>query len=293
MSDARIHDLGFRAYEGERRPPVSAAVDLGLHAVQRVLGLRRQFRHKVLPLVVVAIAFVPAVVFVGLAAFLPENLLEEDILPNYADYGGLVTFSIVLFAAFVAPEALVTDRRTGMFGLYLAAPLTRTSYTLAKLGAVVAVMAIITTGPQLLMLVAFTLEGAGPSLPFEGLELLGRILAAGSLTATLYGAVALALSTLTTRRGVASALVALFLLVSQVTVVGFVQSADLSPWLYLLDLQDLAVETGSRVLDQPLDEPPDRIGELSNTAVVGGVLAWIALGTGVCLWRVRRAEVIR
>lgn len=293
MSDARIHDLGFRAYGGERRPPATAALDLGLHAVQRVLGLRRQFRHKILPLVVVLVAFVPAVVFVGLAAFLPEDLLEEDILPSYADYGGIVTFAIVLFASFVAPEALVTDRRTGMFGLYLAAPLTRTSYTLAKLGAVVALMAIITTGPQLLMLVAFTLEGAGPSLPFEGVELLGRILVAGGLTAVLYASVSLALSTLTTRRGVASAVVALFLLVSQVTIVGFVDSADLSPWLYLLDLQDLAVETGARVLDQPLDEPPVRIDELSNAALLGGVGGWTALGTGFCLWRIHRAEVIR
>lgn len=293
MSDARIHDLGYRRFEGERRPPSAATVDLALHTIQRVLGLRRQFRHKIAPIIVVALAFVPAVVFVGLAAFLPEDLLEEDILPGYADYGGIVTFAVVLFASFAAPEAIVTDRRTGMFGLYLAAPLTRTSYTVAKVGAIVAVMLVITTGPQLLMLVAFSIEGAGPGVPFGTLELLLRILAVGLLTGAVYASVALALSTSTSRRGVASAIVVLFLLVSTVSVVAFVDAADASPWLYLLNLQDLVVEMGSRIYDERIDEPAPRISELPDLAVIGAPIAWAALATLVCWLRIRRAPVTR
>jgi ABC-2 type transport system permease protein len=293
MSDARIHDLGYRRYEGERRGPTAATVDLALHTIQRVLGLRRQFRHKIAPIIVVALAFIPAVVFVGLAAFLPEDLLQEDILPGYAEYGGIVTFAVVLFASFAAPEAVVTDRRTGMFGLYLAAPLTRTSYTAAKVGAIVAVMLVITTGPQLLMLVAFSIEGAGPGVPFGTLELLMQILAVGILTAAVYASVALALSTLTSRRGIASAVVVLFLLVSTVSVVAFVDAADASPWLYLLNLQDLVVEMGARIYGDGIGEPAPRIGELPDLAVIGAPIAWAVLGGTVCWLRIRRAPVTR
>lgn len=293
MSDARIHDLGYRRYEGERRQPSAATVDLALHTIQRVLGLRRQFRHKVAPILVVALAFVPAVVFVGLAAFLPEDLLREDILPGYAEYGGIVTFAVVLFASFAAPEAVVTDRRTGMFGLYLAAPLTRTSYTVAKVGAVVAVMLVITTGPQLLMLVAFSIEGAGPGVPFGTLELLVQILAVGTLTAAVYASVALALSTLTSRRGIASAIVVLFLLVSTVSVVAFVDAADASPWFYLLNLQDLVVEMGARIYGDGLDEPAPRISELPDAAVIGAPIVWAILSASMCWLRIRRAPVTR
>ncbi|MEQ8718139.1 MAG: ABC transporter permease [Acidimicrobiales bacterium] len=293
MSDARIHDLGYRRYEGGRRGPTAATVDLALHTIQRVLGLRRQFRHKIAPIIVVALAFIPAVVFVGLAAFLPEDLLQEDILPGYAEYGGIVTFAVVLFASFAAPEAVVTDRRTGMFGLYLAAPLTRTSYTVAKVGAIVAVMLVITTGPQLLMLVAFSIEGAGPGVPFGTLELLVQILAVGILTAAVYASVALALSTLTSRRGIASAVVVLFLLVSTVSVVAFVDAADASPWLYLMNLQDLVVEMGARIYGDEIGEPAPRIGELPDYAVIGAPIAWAVLGGAICWLRIRRAPVTR
>ena len=94
--NARIHDLGFRTYDGERHGPWSAVTSLGIHAVQRVLGLKRQARHKVFPVIVILIAFVPAIVFVGIAAFIPSDNLEEDFLPSYGEYLGFTTMALVL-----------------------------------------------------------------------------------------------------------------------------------------------------------------------------------------------------
>ena len=62
-------------------------------------------------------------------------------LPTYGEYYGFIVSAIIVFVAFVAPEVLCTDRRTGMLGLYLASPLTRDTYLLAKAIAVAVVLA--------------------------------------------------------------------------------------------------------------------------------------------------------
>ena len=56
---ARIYDVGYRSYDGPRRPPWWAVLTVALHAIQRVLGLRRSFRHKILPALAIVIAFLP------------------------------------------------------------------------------------------------------------------------------------------------------------------------------------------------------------------------------------------
>ena len=134
MSDqgARIYDVGYRAYDGPRSAPIWALVTIWLHTLQRVLGLHRSFRHKVLPGIALVIAFVPALIFVGIAAFVPIEPGHEEILPSYGEYANIIALALALFASLVAPEALCTDRRTGMLDLYLAGPLDMTRYLAAK-----------------------------------------------------------------------------------------------------------------------------------------------------------------
>ena len=138
-------------------------------SVQRALGLRRRFRYKVLPLVVAVIAYVPAIVFVGVAALVPDQIADE-VVPLYGDYYGFVTAAILLFVAFVVPEVLCTDRQTGMLGLYLASPLTRDTYLAMKAAAVTSVLTVVTLGPPLLLLVGYSLLDQGPGWPRDGLR---------------------------------------------------------------------------------------------------------------------------
>ena len=170
--DARIHDRGYRRYDGERTGVRGAIRTLAAHSMRRALGLRRSARHKILPVMVVLFAYLPGTAFVGAAALLPDDIAEA-FLPSYADYYGFIIAAIFLFTAFVAPELLCTDRRTGMLGVYLASPLDRRTYLAGKGLATAGILALVTTGPPLLLLIALSLEGSGPGSWTDAVQLCG------------------------------------------------------------------------------------------------------------------------
>ena len=246
---ARIYDVGYRAYDGPRSAPVWALVTIWRHTVQRVLGLHRSFRHKVLPGIALVIAFVPALIFVGIAAFLTVDPIREQILPSYGEYTSFITMALALFASLVAPEALCTDRRTGMLDLYLAGPLDVKRYLAAKWAAVAGVMLVMTAGPQLFILAAYAVENAGPSIVGTPLLLL-RILVAGIGVALFYTAVAMAVSSLTTRRAVAAVATVLVLLVPTIAVGVAVDSSG-APDELALATPGVATEFAWRVFGDP------------------------------------------
>ncbi len=107
----------------------------------------------------------------------------------------------MVFAAFAAPEVLCTDRRSGMLGLYLASPLDRDTYLVAKAAAVGVVLSLVTLGPPLFMLVARTVAGVGPDGFTAFLGVLWRVVVGGVLVAALPGALSLAIASTTTRTG--------------------------------------------------------------------------------------------
>ena len=285
---ARIFDVGYRSYDGPRSAPVWALATVWKHTLQRVLGLHRSFRHKVLPAIAVLIAFLPAVVFVGITAFLPAIRVLNDILPSYGEYTGEITMALALFASLVAPEALCTDRRTGMLDLYLSGPLDVKRYLAAKWAAVASVMLVMTIGPQLFLLVSYTVVSAGPSLGDAPLLLL-RIVVSGVGVALFYTAVAMGVSSLTTRRAVAAVATVLVLLVPQIAVGVAVESSNAPEELTLLT-PSVATEYAFRVFGETrgaLSEDPP-IADVSTGLVVAGLVGWILLGVGVSLLSYRR-----
>jgi ABC-2 type transport system permease protein len=287
MSDARILEQGYRRYDGPRLGPGRAVRSLARHSAERALGLRRSPWAKVLPFLAIAIAYVPAVVFVGVAALLPEQVVRDTgLLPGPADYYRFVTAAIVIFVALVGPEVLCPDRRNRMLGTYLASPLTRDTYLVAKVLAVLPVLALVTLGPPLLLLVGLTLAEAGPEGPVELLTALGRVLAGGVAVSAAYTAVSLAVSSLTDRRALASAGVILVLLVS--SVVTEVAATGNGQTLMLLDVSSLPVELVQRIYGQPGAAPA-----VSTAAVVGANVAW-TVAAGVFLrQRYRSLQVVR
>jgi ABC-2 type transport system permease protein len=291
MSDARIFDRGYRHYDGSRRGVRGAMLSLGRHSIQRALGLRRPFGAKVFPILAVAIAFIPAIVFVGIAAFVPDNSVRDDFLPTYGEYYGFVTSAILIFSAFVAPEVLCPDRRNGMLGLYLASPLTRDTYLVAKAASVLAALTLATTGPPLLMLVANTLQGNGPDGPDDFVVLLVRVVAAGLAVSVAHTAVSLAVSSLTDRKAFASAGVIVLLIASSIVAAVLVENADAPVWVWGINLIAMPFQLVQRIYGE--HDPTDEIAQMTTAAVVLANVLWVAASTAVVRWRYQRVVVTK
>ena len=136
MSDARIFDRGYRPYDGPRLGPRRRGAEPREGHRAAGHGHKRPARAKVLP---VAARSSPTCPPSCSSAWPPSSTTRRtrrNVIPTYGEYYGFIISALIVFAAFVAPEALCPDRRTGMLGLYLASPLTRDRYLAAKVAAV-------------------------------------------------------------------------------------------------------------------------------------------------------------
>ena len=290
---ARILDRGYRPYTGRRLGVRGAMSSLVKHSMQRALGLRRPARQKVLPALAVFIAYVPAIVFVGLTVLISDTLLaNRNVIPTYSEYYSFISAAIVVFSAFVAPELLCTDRRSGMLGLYLASPLTRNTYLASKGIAVLGLLALVTLGPPLLMLVAFTILGEGPDGPGGVATLLGRMVLGGLAVALLHTTLSLAVSSTTTRKAAASAAIILILLASGAVSDALVNGAEASPLFFCINLLNLPFELVTRIYGDGGDGV-EAARTLSTGTLVAAYAAWTAVFGLFCWLRYRRMEVTR
>ncbi len=294
---AQIHDQGFRPYTGPRSGLTGAMRAVVVSSLRFTLGLGRPARHKFLPWLAVVIAIVPAVVFVGIATVLDVDLISENILPEYHEYYGLIGTALFFYCGIVVPEILVADRRNGMLQLYLSTPLRLWSYLASKTAAVVATLAVITVGPLLFLLIAYTVEGSGPNGFGDWLGVLVRILGSGVAIAATITAASLAISSLTDRRAFAVIGVVLLLLGSQLVTGVLVEAAEADARIYAFNLGEMGAALKDRIFGVeplPLAENEaalaQRIGELSTLFVIAVNAAWVAAGAAVVWWRYRRIE---
>jgi len=291
-SSARIIEGGYRRFEGVRSGRRGAIRSVAIHTTQRALGLRRAARYKILPVLAALLAYVPAIVYAGLAALRPpDTFFDNQFLPTYAEYYFFITSAIVVFAAFVAPEVLCTDRRTGMLGLYLASPLTRYTYLLSKALSVMGVLAIVTLGPPLFLLIAYVLIGTGPDGPADILLFVVRIVAAGALVSAFFGSLSMAVSSLTDRKAAASAAIVVILLLSGVVTGSLVEGADVSPQLLLANLFVLPFEAVIRIFGESTEDV--NFQQLGATEVIAATIGWCLVFAGVVVARYRALEVTR
>lgn len=286
MSDARILDRGYRRFEGDRSGVVGAVRSVAWHTVRSILGLGRSARHKVFPVIVLVVAFVPAIAFLAISVLLGD--FGDEVRPEYWEFFGFSFVATIVFVALVAPEAIVRDRRDGMFALYLSTPLSRPTYVLAKVIAVLGTMALIVLGPPLLWVFGYTFQSQGPGGVVDWAGVVGRLVVAGLVICTVYTAVSLGVSSLTDRRAFASIAVVFVMLGATIVVNLLVDEAGLAEQWRVLDPIGVALEIPPRLFGDRGEE----MRRLDTWLVVAGCFGWTGFGAGLLFGRYRKLAAV-
>jgi ABC-2 type transport system permease protein len=287
-----VYDRGYRPYDGPRGGRGAATYALFKASIRRALGLRRSWRQKVAPFVLLGIVTIPAVINVGIGYVTRNEVIDRFEIITYREYVG-VSSALLLFVAIVAPDVVCPDRRQHVLPLMFARPLTGVDYVVSKVGAITAIMFAFSFIPQVVLYVGNMLVSDGALDYLRGhLDVLWKVPVSVFLLAVYYAVVGLAIASLTDRRIVAgAAIIGLFLVTS--IAAGILGDADLgggSPAalinvlampLHLRDLVFLGRISG--------DSQLEGVG-YGGVLAVGTYVAVLLTGIGVLLWRYRWVE---
>lgn len=208
MSEGVVYDLGYTRHDGPRLGRGAAIRATIVDGIRRVLGLRRKARKKVFPWTLLAVAALPAIVFVGLAFFLGDFTPEADSpFGGHAEYFNLAGTMVMIFAALAGPELLIPDRVEGVLAVYSSRPLRAADYLMARAAALAVVVGFFLLAPQLLMYLGFAaLDSDGFFAAAVGnADDLAQITATTAVYVLAYGAPSLLIAVFARRSAPASA----------------------------------------------------------------------------------------
>lgn len=212
-----VYDRGYRPYDGPRGRRGSATFALYKSTIRRALGIRRSWRQKVPPFVLLAVVTVPAIVNIGIGYVTRDRdiISERFEIITYRDYVG-VSSALLLFVALVAPDIICPDRRQHVLPLMFARPLNGSDYVAAKVGAMATILFAFSFIPQVILYVGNMLVSDDALDYLTGhLDVLWQIPVAVVMLAVYYAVIGVAISSLTDRRIVAGAvMIGLFLVTS-------------------------------------------------------------------------------
>jgi ABC-2 type transport system permease protein len=286
--DAQIVERGFQRYEGRRSGVPGAIRSVSWESIRATLGLGRPARYKIFPAIAIVIAYLPAVVFIGIAVLIPGDIIDPQEVADYPSYYGFISLAIILFTALVAPEVLVSDRRNGMLAMYLSTPLDRRTYLLAKGLAVTSMLGLVTLLPPVLVLIGYSVNGAGPDDFGAWMGTLARIVLSGAAISAPLAAVSMAASSLTDRRAFAAIGIVMMILATPILASALVDGAELSPYIRLIDLFSVPFESVFRIFGDP-----GNFSEVATWAVYAGNLAWVTGGLAIVWWRYSKLVISR
>ncbi|MER7516909.1 ABC transporter permease [Streptomyces sp. NPDC126499] len=203
----RIHNIGYRAYDGPRLGRDYARRSLFSQSLRGAYGLGRSAKSKVLPMILFAVMCVPALIIVAVAVVGKQSKLSIE----YTQYAIYLQLVIAIFVAAQAPQSVSRDLRFRTVPLYFSRPIERLDYVLAKYGAMASALFVLTAAPLLILWIGALLA----KMDFaEQTKLFGQGLASVVLLSLLFGGIGLVMAALTPRRGFGVAAVIAVLVIS-------------------------------------------------------------------------------
>ena len=291
-----VFDIGYRNYTGRREGRGRSRKAVLKDSVRTALGFGRGGRAKVLPWlfigVLAAIALIMALVAGAADRLAGPGSAERMNLPSHADFYGIASIIMFVFAAVVGPELLCPDRRQGVIQLYRVRPLSGSDYIVSRWAAFLAVMTVAAWLPQLILFLG--LSGGDPE-PIAYLRThwadIPRFLLAGLVMAAYATTLALLTASFTTRRAYASVfLVGLFLITTPFTV-GLAEEigGTAGRWISMFNLTNIPVHVNDIIFGE--------VSEVTEDAPARDLAAWVRVAwyfiwtivPGTVLWaRYRR-----
>ena len=202
-----IHDIGYQRYEGPREGRRRALIALWIDGMRTALGLGRGTKAKILPLLLIASAILPAAILVIIAS-VSSGPLVPGAPSNHAVYDTIVLVLVMLLSAIIAPELLCADRRSQVLQLYLVRPLSPADYLAGRwLAFLTIVLGLVYVG-QSVLFVGLTLNAEVPlDYVRENWLDVPRFLAAGAIGSIFATTIPLAVAGFASRRAYAAAFV--------------------------------------------------------------------------------------
>ena len=285
-----VYDRGYRPYEGPRGGQAAATNALYKASMRRALGLRRSWRQKVAPFVLLGVVTIPAIINVGIGYVTRNQVIDRVEIVTYRDYVG-VSSALLLFVALVAPDVVCPDRRQHVLPLMFARPLTGVDYVVAKVGAIATILFAFSFIPQVVLFVGNMLVSDSALEYFRGhLDVLWKVPLAVVLLAVYYAVIGVAISSLTDRRIVAgAAVIGLFLVTSIAS--GILAEGRDGSIAAVLNVLALPLYLRDIVFLGHID-PTSPLGGVANGGVLAAAVYVVVLVTGaaVLLWRYRWVE---
>ncbi|MFD4943316.1 ABC transporter permease [Streptomyces sp. NPDC058239] len=205
---SRIHNIGYRSYDGTRLGRSYARRSLYSQSLRGSFGLGRSAKSKVLPILLFGVMCMVAAIIVAVAIAAPGSTA----LPiKYTAFAIYLQAVIGLFLAAQAPQAVSRDLRFKSVPLYFSRPIERVDYVVAKLAAMASALFIL-TGAPLVILYAGALLGKFDFA--EQTKGFGQGLVSVALLSVLFAGLGLVMAALTPRRGFGVAAVIAVLTIS-------------------------------------------------------------------------------
>ena len=291
-----VFDIGYQRYTGRREGRQRARTAIFKDGLRAAFGLGRGGRAKVLPFffvgVLTAIALVMALIAGAAERLGGPGTAEKAHLPTHADYYGIASIIMFVFAALVGPELLCRDRRDGVINLYLVRPLTGSDYIISRWTAFLAVMTAAAWLPQVILFLGLSM---GDPKPVEYLghhwQDVPKFLLAGFGMAAYATTLALLTASFTTRRAYASVfLVGVFVITVPFTVgLASEVGGTIGQWISMFNLTNIPVHVNDLIFGH--------VSEVTRDAPARKLAAWVRVAwyfawtivPGAVLWsRYRR-----